>query len=151
MQLKRSLSSTTIQTTNWTQSEWHSTLTYIHPTANNRAPYSEEEDGNFYDGYLDEKNLSRSLTPSPNVEDDEFLDDSEKLECVDSLAFTPAQLEERLHSVQSTKRSRSNTVTLQNMYVREPEHSSDSDLPESDEEVQYHDQSSGDSEWETLA
>jgi hypothetical protein len=108
--------------------------------------YSEEEDGNFYDSYLDQNNVSRSLTPSPIVQDDEFREDFE--ECVDALALpTPAELEDRLRSIQSKKRSRSSTVTLQNMYYeREPDHS-DNDLPESDnEEVQY--QSSGSSEWE---
>lgn len=113
--------------------------------------YSEEEDGRFYDSYLDQNNVSRSLTPSPNVQDDGFREDSE--ECLDALALpTPAELEDRLRSIQYKKRSRSSTVTLQNMYEREPGHS-DNDLPESDEsdeEVQYQTQtqSSGSSEWE---
>ncbi|KAF8808635.1 hypothetical protein BYT27DRAFT_7188600 [Phlegmacium glaucopus] len=105
----------------------------------------EEEDGNFYDGYLDQNNLSRSLTPSPNIQDEEFHEDSD--ECVGALALpTPAQLEDRLHSIQSKKRSRSSTVTLKNMYGREPGNS-DSDGPESeDEEAQS--QSSGSPDWE---
>lgn len=104
---------------------------------------SEEEDGNFYDGYLDHNNVSRSLTPSPNVQDDEFHEDAD--ECVGALAL-PAQLEDRLHSIQSKQRSRSGTVTLGNMYGREPGNS-DSDAPESeDEDAQS--QSSGSSDWE---
>jgi len=107
----------------------------------------EEEDGDFYDGYL-EKNVSRSLTPSPNIQDEEFREDPE--DCVDALAFnalpTPAQIENRLHSIQSKKRSRSSTVTLQNVYGCEAE-SSDSDESESDdEEAEY--RSSGSSDWE---
>ena len=109
--------------------------------------YSEEEDGNFYDSYLDQNNVSRSLTPSPNIQDDEFCEESE--EFVDTLALsTPAELEDRLRSIKPKKRSRSSTVTLriQNMYEREPRHS-DNVLPESDdEEVRY--ESSGSSEWE---
>jgi len=107
--------------------------------------HSEEEDGNFYDSYLDQNNVSRSLTPSPNIQDDEFREDSE--ECVDALASpTPAELEDRLRSIQPKKRSRSSTVTLHWQKEREPGHS-DNDLPESDdEEAQY--QSSGSSEWE---
>ena len=106
--------------------------------------HSEEEDGNFYDSYLEQNSVSRSLTPSPNVQDDEFHEDPE--EFVDALAFpTPADLEDRLRSIQSKKRSRSSTVTLQNMYNRDPGHSDD-DLPESDDEEEY--QSSGSSEWE---
>ena len=94
--------------------------------------------------------MSRSLTPSPNVQDDEFLEDSE--ECVDALALpAPAELEDRLRSIQPIKKSRSNTVTLQNMYECEPGHS-DNDLPElDDEEVQYQTQSSGSSEWDTTS
>ena len=113
--------------------------------------HSEEEDGNFYDGYFDENNVSRPLTPSPNVQEDEFREDSE--ECLDALALpTPAELEDRLRSIQYKKRSRSRTVTLQNMYEREPEHS-DNDLPESDDSdedasVQHQTQSSGSPEWE---
>lgn len=110
--------------------------------------HSEEDDGNFYDSYLDQNNVSRSLTPSPNVqlEDDEFREDFE--ECVDRDALalpSPAELEDRLRSIQSKKRSRSSTVTLQNMYGREPGHS-DNVLLESDDEEEYH--SSGSSEWE---
>lgn len=89
--------------------------------------------------------MSRSLTPSPNVQDElEFPEGSE--ECVDALALpTPAQLEDRLHFVQSKKRSRSSTVTLQNMYGHEPGNS-DSDEPESDDEdAQY--RSSESSNW----
>ena len=106
--------------------------------------HSEEEDGNFYDSYLDQNYASISLTPSPNVQDDE-----ESEESVDALAFpTPAELEDRLRSIQNKKRSRSSTVTLQNMYEREPGHC-DNDLSESDDgEVQYQTQSSGSSEWE---
>jgi len=115
----------------------------------------EEEDGNFYDSYLDQNhdNVSRSLTPSPNVQDDEYRDNSE--ECLEALALpTPAELEDRLRSIQYKKRSRSRTVTLQNMYEHEPglgHTSSDNDLPESDDsdnEVQYQTQSSESSEWE---
>lgn len=112
--------------------------------------YSEEEDGNFYDSYLDQNNVSRSLTPSPNVQDDEFREESK--ECLDALALpTPAELENRLRSIQYKKRSRSRTVTLQNMYEHEQGHSSDNVVPESDdsdEELQYQTQSSGSSEWE---
>ena len=92
--------------------------------------------------------MSRSLTPSPNVQDDEFCEDSE--ECVNAaLAFpTPTELERRLRSIQNKKRSRSNTVTLhwQNMHEREPGNS-DNDPPESDDEEEQY-QSSGSSEWE---
>jgi hypothetical protein len=116
--------------------------------------HSEEEDGNFYDSYLDQNNVSRSLTPSPNVqlEDDEFREDSKKCVDRDALLALPAlaELEDRLRSIQSKKRSRSSTVTLQNMYEREPGHS-DNDLLESDDELeeeQYQTQSSGSSEWE---
>ena len=79
--------------------------------------------------------MSRSL---PNFQDDEFREDS-----VDALALlTSAELEDRLRSIQYKKRSRSSTVTLQNMYEREPGHS-DNDISESDdEEVQYQTQSS---------
>ena len=123
--------------------------------------YSEEEDGYFYDGYLDQSNVSRSLTPSPQagvqLEDDEYREDSE--DCLQALATplprpTLAELEDRLRSIQYKKRSRSSTVTLKNMHGREPRHtSSDNDLPESDdsddsEEVDYQTQSSGSSEWE---
>lgn len=97
--------------------------------------------------------MSRSLTPSPNVQDDEFREDSE--DSVVAMALpTPAELEDRLRSIQSKKRLRSSTVTLQNMYELElecePGHASgDNDLPESDdEEIQYQTQSSGSSEWE---
>ena len=87
--------------------------------------------------------MSRSLTPSPNVQDEEFHEDAD--ECVGALAL-PAQLEDRLHSIQSKQRSRSGTVTLGNMYGREPGNS-DSDAPESeDEDAQS--QSSGSSDWE---
>ena len=94
--------------------------------------------------------MSRSLTPSPNVQDDEFPEESE--ERFDALALpTPAELEDRLRSIQYKKRSRSRTVTLQNMYEHEQGHT-DNVLPESDdtdEEVQYQTQSSGSSEWES--
>ena len=95
--------------------------------------------------------MSRSLTPSPNIQDDEFREDF--VECVDTSAQalpTPAELEDRLRSIQSKKKSRSNTVTLQNMYECEPG-DSDNSLSELDdelEEVQYQTQSSGSSEWD---
>ena len=114
--------------------------------------FSEEEDGNFYDSYLDQNTVSRSLTPLPNVQDDEFCEDSE--ECIDAQAFpSPAELEDRLRSIKYKKRSRSSTVTLQNMHEleREPGLNSDNDLLElddSDEEIQYQTESSGSSEWE---
>lgn len=109
--------------------------------------YSEEEDGNFYDSYLDQSNVSRSLTPSPNLQDDE---DSE--ECVDALATpvpTPAELEDRLRSIQYKKRSRSSTVTVQNMYEHEQGHSDNDVLESDDEDLQYQSSGSSDSsEWE---
>jgi len=113
----------------------------------------EEEDGNFYDSYLDQT-VSRSLTPSglPNVQDDEFCEDSE--ECIEALAFpSPAELEDRLRSIKYKKRSRSSTVTLQNMHEREPGHNSNDLLEsdDSDEEIQDQTESSGSSEWEPLA
>ena len=77
--------------------------------------------------------MSRPLTPSPNIQDDGFREDSEE---GDALALpTPAELDDRLRSIQYKKRSRSSTVTLQNKYEleREPGHS-DNDLPESDDE-----------------
>lgn len=106
---------------------------------------SEEEDGDFYDGYLDQKNVSRSLTPSPNIQDEEFREDPE--DCVDALALlTPAQIENRLHAIQSKKRSRSSTLTLQNVYGREAENSDSDESDSDDEEAQY--RSSGSSDWE---
>lgn len=84
------------------------------------------------------------MTPSPSVQDDEFRE-----ERVNAPAFSPAQLDDQLHSIQleSKKRSRSSTLTLKNMYGREPGDSSDSDRTESDdEEVQS--QGTGSSDWE---
>lgn len=89
--------------------------------------------------------MSRSLTPSPDIQNEEFHEDSEECDS-DALALpTPAQLEDRLLSIQS-KRSRSSTLTLKNMYGREPG-DNDNDGPESDdEEAQY--QRAGSSDWE---
>ena len=84
--------------------------------------------------------MSRSLTPSPNAQDDKFDKDPE--EYADAMASmpTPTQLEDRLRSIQSKMRSRSGTVTLQNMYGGESDN-----LPASDDEGY---QSSESSDWE---
>lgn len=120
--------------------EWVTHYFNVHPTDHGLLNHSEEEDGNFYDGYLDLTNVSRSLTPSPNAQDDKFDKDPE--EYADAMASmpTPTQLEDRLRSIQSKMRSRSGTVTLQNMYGGESDN-----LPASDDEGY---QSSESSDWE---